>query len=404
MSAHGHHQSGAPREPLELSPSAWGRGRNILLAVAVITWLLCAVGYGSDEKQFHASYLVGFLYFLTISLGAMFFVMVHHLTNSLWSVAVRRLMENIMFVTAPAALLFIPVILGLDTLYEWAHPGFFPDEPAYRFKAVFFSKSFYLARTVIYLAIWALLAVVLYRQSRQQDLCPQPCVVRRAIWWSGPGLLVLMVTVTMAAVDWVMSLDPHWYSTIFGVYVFSGGGLAFTAALILICLALRRAGWLRESITVEHYHDMGKWLFALTVFWAYIAFSQYMLIWYANIPEETLWYKHRLEGNWAYVSLTLLLGRFIIPFLVLLPRASKRNLPILGAAAALTLVMHFIDLHWLIMPAVHPHGFHLHWMDAAAFLGAGSFFALLFWCRLRGRPMLPVKDLRLVESLEHQNI
>ena len=186
-----------------------------------------------------------------------------------------------------------------------------------------------------------------------------------------------MVTVTMASVDWLMSLDPHWYSTIFGVYVFSGGALAFVAALTLILLALRRAGVLAAAVTVEHYHDLGKWLFALTVFWAYIAFSQYMLIWYANLPEETIWFKHRLEGNWIWVSGTLLVGRFMLPFMALLSRAAKRNLKVLGFMSVWMLAMHYLDLYWMVMPTLHRHGFHLHWLDAATLHGAWA--ACLRW-------------------------
>jgi len=227
---------------------------------------------------------------------------------------------------------------------------------------------------------------------------------RRAAFWSGPGVAAVMVTITMASVDWLMSLEPHWYSTIFGIYIASGGALAFIAALVSVLLLFRRAGVLARSVNVEHYHDLGKWLFALTVFWAYIAFSQYMLIWYANIPEETIWFQHRFEGNWIYVSGLLLVGHFLVPFLVLLARAPKRNLPVLAGISVWILMMHWIDLHWVVMPTVHNHGFHWHWMDVATWLAVGSAFALVFWGRLRKHALAPVGDPRFEQGLQFRNV
>jgi len=200
-----------------------------------------------------------------------------------------------------------------------------------------------------------------------------------------------------------MSLDPFWYSTIFGIYVFSGGGLAFFAALTKVSLTLRSRGVLTNTIHVEHYHDLGKWMFALTAWWAYIGFSQYMLIWYTDLPEETAFYQHRFEGSWLWMSAVLATGRFVVPFAVLMCRPAKRNLGVLWATAIWILLFHFVDLHWLIMPSIHPGGFHLHWMDLGTLLGVGSFFALVFWSRLRGRALVPAGDLRLKQALAHHN-
>ena len=394
------------KESYTVNTGAWTKGRNALIALAVIGWGSSGYGWATDPYNFHGSYLVNYMFFLTIAWGAAFFVAVQHITSAAWSVTVRRTMENLM-VTVPAlAALFIPVAAGIPTLYEWGHPGFFDVEhnPAMRFKAIFFSQPFYISRSVLYFAVWIVLALALYRNSTAQDAGPNLQARANLRWWSAPGLLALMVTVTMASVDWVMSLDPHWYSTIFGVYVFSGGGLAFIALVTLICLMLRRAGMLTKSITREHYHDLGKWMFALTIWWAYIAFSQYLLIWYADIPEETSFFKHRFEGSWIYLSALLLIGHFVIPFLLLLPRAAKRNYTVLAAAAVWILIMHGMDLHWLILPSVHPGDFHLQWIDVSTFLAVGSVFSLAFWSRVRRYPMIPVGDLRLREALTHQNL
>jgi hypothetical protein len=215
---------------------------------------------------------------------------------------------------------------------------------------------------------------------------------------------MLTVTVALAGFDWLMSLDPHWYSTMFGVYVYSGAALAFIAALTLILLAFRQAGVLLMSVNHEHYHDLGKWLFALTVFWAYIAFSQYMLIWYANLPEETAWFRDRLVGSWRGVSALLVVGHFLVPFFVLISRAAKRRLALLGAAAAWVLFMHYTDLYWIAMPIFSKRGVTPHWIDLATLAAVGGSFALAFWSRLGAHPLAPVNDIRFEKALEFTNV
>jgi len=385
-----------------LSEAAWKRGWAILLVVAALSWAGCIAGYIQNPVQFHASYLVGFMYFLTISLGAAFFVMLQHISGAVWSVSLRRLMENVMAVLPLAPLLFLPIVAGLPELYEWARPEFQTQGPDFRFKMIFFSPPFFLSRSAIYFLLWGVVAVNLYRISLAQDRDGGIEPIRKSVTWSAPGMALLFVTVTMAAVDWLMSLEPHWYSTIFGIYVYAGGGLAFLALMVLTSLGFRKRGPLSQSVTVEHFHDLGRWVFVMVVFWAYIAFSQYMLIWYANLPEETSWFKHRLEGNWTWISASLLVGNFLVPFLLLIARGAKRNLPLLASVSVLILLMHYVDLHWIVMPTVHHHGFHLHWLDLTAWLGVGSAFGLAFWRMLRGRALVPVGDLRLQRALSHQ--
>ncbi len=382
----------------------WTRGRNVIVFIGLAAIVGSIVGYLSEPKQFVASYLVNFVYFTSITLGAMFFVMVQHLTGSAWSVTVRRQMENLMVTTPVAALLFLPIAFNIPSIYEWAHKEFYSADPVMTFKMEFFNPKLYLLRMAVYFTIWTVLAFNLYRHSVAQDSGGSLERIRKSSFWSAPGLLLLMVTVTSASVDWLMSLEPHWYSTIFGIYVYAGGALAFMAVLTLICLMLRRAGLLINTINLEHYHDLGKWLFALTVFWAYIAFSQYMLIWYANIPEETIWFKHRLEGNWSWVSALLLVGHFIVPFLVLLPRAAKRNVNVLTGISIWILLMHYVDLHWIVMPTMHVHSFHLHWLDLVTFLAVGAVFAFVFWTRLRKHALVPMGDLRFEQSLHFKNV
>ncbi|MGQ9634546.1 MAG: hypothetical protein ACUVXB_09900 [Bryobacteraceae bacterium] len=385
-----------------LTDSAWSKGWRILLALAALSWAACLAGYLTNPVQFHASYLVSFTYFLTIALGASFFVLLQHLTGAVWSIPLRRLMETVMASLPVAPLLFVPVVAGLPTLYEWARPELHKLGPDFRFKIIFFSPSFFLARSAVYFVVWGVIAVNLYRISLVQDRDGGLQPIRKAVMWSGPAMALLFVTVTMAAVDWLMSLEPFWYSTIFGIYVYAGGTLAFLALLILSSLAFGRAGRWKRHLTVEHYHDLGRWLFVLVVFWAYIAFSQYMLISYANLPEETAWFKHRLEGNWIWVSALLLAGNFLVPFFLLLARAAKRNLAVLASVSVLILMIHFVDLHWIVMPTVHHHGFHMHWIDFASWAAVGSAFGLTAWRMLRRRALVPAGDLRLQRAVRHQ--
>jgi hypothetical protein len=222
--------------------------------------------------------------------------------------------------------------------------------------------------------------------------------------WSAPGLFLAVVVGTLASFDWLMSIEPKWYSTIFGLYILTGGALTFMGIVTLVALAFRRAGILTKTITIEHYHDLGKWLFALTAFYTYIAFSQYLLIWYANLPEETIWYRHRSAGSWLYVALAMPFIRFIIPFFILLCRPAKRNLTILGLMAGWVVVMEYIDLYWIVMPAYYADGPRIHWLDFATLAATVSICGLVFWSRFKKHKMVPVGDMRFEQSLQFENV
>ncbi len=398
MAHHEHHAS----DNYFLSPEIWTKVRNTLVFLALASWVALGFGFAQNRQQFHFSYLVGFAYFASLSLGALFYVMVQHLTGSAWSVTVRRLMENIMRTVPVALLLVIPVFLGTHQLYEWTH-GAAAQHPLLAKKIGYLNEQWFVIRGLIAIGLWSLLALRLYSLSRQQDGNGSLVYTKAAEKWSAPGMLVLFLSASMAAFDWIMSLDPSWWSTMFGVYFLAGGALSFMAALIAICLALRSAGYLTNSIREEHYHDLGKWLFALTVFWAYIAFSQYMLIWYGNLPEETVWFQRRLAGSWSAWRFVLIFGHFFVPFFTLMPRSSKRNLKLLGFFAGWMLLMHYCDLYWQVMPVLHGHGFTPNWMDPVAWVAVGSAYALVFWSGLKQKPLVPVGDPRLDQCLAFHN-
>ena len=364
----------------------------------------CAVLGAANPKQFFFSWLVSFLFFLSLALGALFFVLIQYASQGGWGIVVRRIGETI-FATVPVmAALFVPVLLGLHDLYAWSVPGAADHDALLRWKAPFLNVPFFLVRAAIYFGCWSFIAVLYYRVSRQQDTTGDPAVSARLRKFVGPAIIVLALTSTFASIDWIVSLTPHWYSTMFGVYFFAGSWLGFIALLSVVVPAMRGAGLLDTVISAEHLQDIGKFLFAFTAFWAYIAFSQFFLMWYGNMPEETIFYKARMEGSWLTVSLLLLFGHFFAPFFYLMGRSVKRNGATLAAGGAWVLTMHFVDLYWQVMPTLHPEGFRPSVLDVAALVTVGGCFVGAASWLLRRQALVPLRDPRLAESLAFENV
>jgi hypothetical protein len=301
------------------------------------------------------------------------------------------------------AVLFLPLLLGLRDLYSWAVPGAAEHDALLRWKAPYLNVPFFLIRAAVYFAVWSFMALLYYRGSRGQDVTGDPAVSARLRRLAGPAIIVLAVTQTFASIDWIMSLTPHWYSTMFGVYFFAGSFVGFIALLSILAAAMRQAGLLESVISAEHLHDMGKLLFAFTSFWAYIAFSQFFLIWYANLPEETIWYRARLEGSWEGVSILLMAGHFGVPFFYLMGRDVKRRGWTLAVGGVWLLAMHFVDLYWQVMPTLHPDGVRPSPLDAAAFIAVGGCFVAAAGWLMRRQALVPLRDPRLAESLAFEN-
>ncbi len=384
----------------QLDQSTWTKGRNTLALAALISVIACVAGYLTDPVRFHQSYIIAFAYVAAAGLGAFFFVMVQYLTGSAWSVTMRRIMENIMVTLPVCGILFLPIAFGLKDIYPWMDKAVYPLAGT---KGAYLTEKFFVARTYIYFALWSIWIFAIYYQSTKQDKersARQMNVIAR---WSAPGLFLAIVVGTLASYDWLMSLEPHWYSTIFGLYILAGGALTFISFVTLICLGFRRAGILKYSITPEHYHDLGKWLFALTAFYTYMAFSQYLLIWYANLPEETIWYRHRSVGSWLGISLAMPFLRFIIPFFTMLSRPAKRSLKMIAALAIWSLVVEYIDLYWVVMPTYFKNGPQFSWLDFATLAATLSICGLVFWSRFRKNKLAPVGDLRFEQSLHFEN-
>jgi hypothetical protein len=382
-------------------------------AIIGLVFLGAAIGGGLSSgdggKRFLYAYLVAFMFFLSIGLGGMFFTMIQHITRAGWSVAVRRLAENLMATLPLFALLFVPILLKADVIfYQWAGNHEELQKTDHHWKLVehklgYLNMGFFTSRAVFMLVIWALLAWWFRSKSVQQDSSGDHDITRSMQKWSPLGIALFASTLTFAAFDWMMSLDPHWFSTIFGVYYFAGSAVSSLAVLSLLIIGLRSSGVLKNIITSEHDQDVGKLLFGFNVFWTYIAFSQYILIWYANIPEETMWFDLRNTGSWAHVSLVLAFGHFVVPFFFLMSRHIKRRPMTLAIGAIWLLAMHYLDMYWLIMPTIQPGSVQFHWLDIVTFIGIGGFFVsfLGFW--MKRDAIVPFKDPRLPESLSFQN-
>jgi len=381
----------------------WNRIPVIGVVGALLGAIVCAILGPANPKQFFFSWLVSFLFFVSLALGALFFVLIQYATQGGWGIVVRRIGETIFTMIPVMAVLFVPLLFGLHDLYSWSVPGAAEHDALLRWKAPYLNVPFFLIRTALYFGVWSFIAILYYRASRAQDATGDPAISARLRRFAGPAIIVLALTQTLASFDWIMSLTPRWYSTMFGVYFFAGAFVGFIALLSVVAVAMRRARLLDTAITVEHLHDIGKFLFAFTAFWAYIAFSQFFLIWYANLPEETIWFKARLEGSWKIVSVLLMAGHFGVPFLYLMGRDVKRRGWTLAIGGVWLLAMHFVDLYWQVMPTLHPEGVRPSALDVAAFVAVGgSFVAAAGWL-MRRQALVPLRDPRLAESLAFEN-
>ena len=380
-----------------------GRFGKIMLIIGLIGLALSAVGIAVDSHQFFASYLVNFTFWATLGIGGLFFLLVHHLTGAVWSISSRRIGEAAMGTLPVILLLAIPMLIGLKQIFPWTDTAMMLGNSMLKSKMPYLNVPFFVIRTIGYIGIWMLLCWLLRRTSLAQDAGWQENASSRFLKISAPGVIAFAFTVSFAGFDWVMSLQPLWYSTIFGLWFFSGAAVMIYAFLSISTHALAKVGVLGREITQEHRHDIGKLLFAFMVFWAYMVLSQYLLIWYANLPEETAFFKARWIGSWKQVSVLIPTTGFAIPFVLMMSRHIKRNRWWLTFWAIWLVVMHWIDLYWNITPIFHPDNAVVSWMDLTLFVGMGGLMLWRFWMLFTAHPVLPLTDPRLSESLDFVN-
>lgn len=357
------------------------------------------VGYFMNSEQFFFSYLTSFTFFTSIALASLILVMIHHVTKSSWGTVLRRIPESFFANFWIWAIFFIPVLIGMSTLYSWTNTEYIADDPIMVGKIPYLNVPFFVIRQFLYFAIWGYLGHRLYKVSIDMDKTNDWGLVQALRNLSAPGILIFSLTVAFASFDWLMSLDAHWFSTMFGVYFFAMSFQALFPILILMIFWLHKNDILKNTIGKAHIYDLGAWFFGFSVFYAYIAFSQFLLIYYANIPEETLWFYHRLEGSWEFVTFALLFGRFIIPFILLLNRDTKHNHKILVFTSILVIVMHFVEIYWIAMPVLSHSGVEISWIDFATFIGLGGIFMGLFFQQFKKNNIVPINDPQLSDSL-----
>jgi hypothetical protein len=374
--------------------------QKVSLIIGVAALVVCAAGAAVNPKSFFEAYLMAYLFWLGIALGCLAILMIHHLAGGRWGFAVRRLLEAATQTLPLLAVLFVPLLFGLHSLYIWTHPDVVAADELLRHKQPYLNIPFFLIRAVVYFAAWLGTAMLLDRAATDQDQAPSREATRRLTVISGVGLGLYMLTMTFASIDWMMSLEPDWSSTMYGVLIMTGQVLGAFAFLIIVAAQLAERKPYAEMIEPLQFHDLGNFLLTFVVFWAYIAFSQFLIIWSGNLTDENFWYLHRFAGGWQWVGVVLVVLHFFAPFLLLLSRDIKRRSPRLSKVAWGVFVMGFVDIFWIVAPGFGRPGFTVHWMDIAAPIGIGGVWVAMFIKQLKGRSLVPVHDSRVEEEFE----
>jgi hypothetical protein len=382
----------------ELIPEL-GRYQRRLLTAGGLGLLVSLAGWLFNPVQFFQSYLMAYMLCLGVTLGCLALGMVHQLSGGAWGVVIRRPMGAAARVLPVMTLLFVPLLLGMRHLYVWTHADLVAHDELLQAKRPYLNVPFFLVRTAIYFAAWNAVSYLLNAWSLEQDRTGDPRIAPRMQRLSAGGLLAYGLTITFASFDWLMSLEPRWYSTIYGVLIMGGQALSAMAFLIVVLVWLSRRPPLDRIVVKAHFHDLGNLMLAFVMLWAYFAFSQYLIIWAGNLPNEISWYVHRLQTGWRSIGLALVMFHFIVPFVLLLSRAMKREGSLLVRVAVLILAARLMDLFWLIAPEFHVNGIVVSWLDIVLPLSLGAIWLGAFVWQLRGRALLPVHDPQFDEAL-----
>jgi hypothetical protein len=378
-----------------------GRAQRAAFLTGAAGTALLVLGFVVDREQAFRSYLMAFLYWLAPTLGALAIVMLHNMTGGAWGFAVRRLLYGCMRNVPLMALAFVPVlVLGIEPLYEWSHSAAVATDPILLHKSAYLNRPFFSIRAALYFAIWAGLALSMVRLAERYDRRLEIRALRRLKALSGFGLGLYVLTMTFASVDWAMSLEAHWYSTIYGVIFVVGQVLATLCFAVVVASRLARYEPFSRWLARSHFHDLGNLMLAFVMLWAYVTFSQFLITWSGNLPEEIPWYLHRIGRGWQAIAFFLVVLHFAVPLLVLLSRRAKRSPEALASIAAALLVARYVEIYWLIAPAFQSDGLSPSWMDPVALLALGGLWVGSFVRNLRGRPLVSLQDAKLLGRLE----
>jgi hypothetical protein len=378
--------------------------KTLYTALMFIGVIILAIGFYQDAERAMYNYVIGLFYFVTLALGGLFFSAIQHVSNAGWSVTIRRLCESLTAFLPVAALLMVGLLLGASKIYKWMDAATVAQDFLLSHKAGYLNGVFFAIRLIVFAAIWVVFAKKIVGNSLKQDETGDEKYTLKNVPLSIAFIALFALSYSFFSVDTLMSLEPHWFSTIFGVYAFAGLFQTTMAVVIIMAIMLMKSGHLKGFVTEDHLHDLGKYMFAFTVFWAYIAFSQYMLIWYANLPEETIFFKPRSSGSWGMVSILLLVFKFIVPFFALLPRWAKRTPSHLLAVSGLLLVMQYVDLYWLVVPNFSHHELKFGLIEVGIFAGFAGVFLFSVSRFIEKHNVVAYKDPRLKESLDHHVI
>jgi len=369
----------------------------ILFAAGII---LAITAFVADYQRAIFNYLLVYMFILSIGIGALFLVAIEYVAGADWSTPLRRVIEFFASLVPFLIILVLPLLFSMHDLFHWTHTDIISEDKILQGKSPYLNSTFFIIRVIIVLIVWTLFWYLMIRNSEKQDDTGDQLLTKKNIRLSAVFIPVFAITITISAVDWMMSLEPHWFSTIFGVYFFSGSVVGALAAVTLGVVTLKEKGYLHPRIINDHYYSLGALLFAFINFWAYIAFSQYLLIWYADLPEENFWFLHRWQGGWEYISIFLIIVHFVVPYAVLLSQPAKMDPKKLKFISLWILIAHFIDLYWLILPNMNKTGFSFSWIDFVFPVLAAGFIIVKFNNKAGRKNLVPIGDPKLERGLD----
>jgi hypothetical protein len=371
-----------------------GQWQRTALLVGIGATLAAIAGLILDRDQFIRSYLYAFLYWIGMALGCLGILLLHHTVGGKWGMVIRRMCEAGARTLPYMSALILPVLVSLTVLYPWARPEAAHDANLH-LKAAYLNVPFFIARAVFYFLVWTFYAYRLSGWSARQDATGDAAIAGKMRGMSAPGLVVFTLVTTFAFFDWIMSLEPHWFSTIYGAMFLIGEVMESFAFVIALVIVLSDREPLRAIVTKQHLHDLGNLLFAFMVLWAYLSFSQFIIIWSGNLPEEIAWYLRRFRGGWGWVALAIVVFHFATPFVLLLMRAVKRQGRRLFKVCLMLIAIRMVDVYWIVKPAFYDQQLRIHWLDFVTPLAIGGFWIAAFFWQLRSRPLVPYRDPRL---------
>jgi hypothetical protein len=375
------------------------RVQRSALFIGLVALVISVIGLFMDAPHFWQSYLFAFIFWAGLTLGCLGIFFLHNVVGGNWGVAVRRLVEAGLK-TLPLILLFaIPIFFALGTLYKWTDASYRAEHFAVGHKAAYLNPTWFIIRTLLYFAIWSFSGFRILSMANEHDRTGDPLLFKRIKARSAPALLVFVLTTTLAFIDWIMSLEPDWYSTIYG-WMFTVGEVLLTFSfLVAVLVLLSKREPFASFLTRQHYHDIGNLMLAFTMLWAYMSFAQFLIIWAENLPDEIPWYVRRFSGGWGYIAWTIAIFHFFVPFFLLLLRFVKKNPTRLRTLAVWIIIMKILDVFWIVEPAFRQRGLEVYWTDLVALIGVGGIWLAVFVWNLKSQPLLPARDPRDTYSL-----